>query len=111
MPFCPNCGSYLSPGANVCSCGTTFGHDPEPEKEKKPTEFQKQLEEKRKVCNSLYKKAERLMDDGKYLKAIEYIDNARLAGGARNSAPERHNNIVRFTIQGFFQRRFFNTDK
>ena len=34
MPFCPNCGSYVSPGANVCSCGTTFGHDPESEKEK-----------------------------------------------------------------------------
>ena len=76
MPFCPNCGSYVSPGANVCSCGTTFGHDPESEKEKKPTEFQKQQEEKRKACNSHYKKAEKLMDDGKYLEAIEYIDRA-----------------------------------
>ena len=24
MPFCPNCGSYVSPGTNVCSCGTTI---------------------------------------------------------------------------------------
>ena len=76
MPFCPNCGSYVSPGSNVCSCGTTFGYDPEVEKEKKPTEFQKQQEEKRKVRNGYYKKAEGLMDDGKYLEAIEYIDRA-----------------------------------
>ena len=76
MPFCPNCGSYVSPGANVCICGTTFGYSQESEKEKKPTEFQKQQEEKRKVCNSYYIKAERLMDDGKYLEAIEYIDKA-----------------------------------
>ena len=76
MPFCPNCGSYVSPGSNVCSCGTTFGSDPEVEKERKPTEFEKQQEEKRKVRNGYYKKAEGLMDDGKYLEAIEYIDRA-----------------------------------
>ena len=76
MPFCPNCGSYVSPGSNVCSCGTTFGYSHEPEKERKPTEFQKQQEEKRKVRNGYYKKAEELMDDGKYLEAIGYIDRA-----------------------------------
>lgn len=76
MPFCPNCGSYVSPGANVCSCGTTLGYSTEAEKERNPTEFQKQQEEKRKVRNGYYKKAEELMDDGKYLEAIGYIDRA-----------------------------------
>ena len=50
-------------------------------------------------------------DQGKRRLYQVIRNNARLAGGARNSAPERHNNIVRLTIQGFFQRRFFNTDK
>ena len=76
MPFCPNCGSYVSPGSNVCSCGTTFGYSQEPEKEKKPTEFQKQQEEKRKLRNGYYKKTKELMADGKYLEAIGYIDRA-----------------------------------
>lgn len=56
MPFCPNCGSYVSPGSNVCSCGTTFGYDPEVEKEKKPTEFQKQQEKKEKFATVIIKK-------------------------------------------------------
>ena len=76
MPFCPNCGSYVSPGTNICSCGTTFGYRSEPEKEKEPTEFEKQQEEKRKVSNGYYQKAKRLMDNGNYLEAIEYIDKA-----------------------------------
>ncbi len=76
MPFCPNCGSYISPGTNICSCGTTFGHSSEPEKEREPTEFERQQEEKRKVRNSYYQKAKKLMDDGRYLESIEYIDKA-----------------------------------
>ena len=75
MPFCPNCGSYVSPGTNICSCGTTFGYESEPEEEKKPSEFEKQQEEKRKLCNSYYQEAKRLIDNEKYLEAIEYIDN------------------------------------
>ena len=38
-------------------------------------------------------------------------NNARLAGGAWNGAPERHNNIISLIIQGFFQSRFFNANK
>lgn len=76
MPFCPNCGSYISPGTNICSCGTTFGHSSEPKKEREPTEFERQQEEKRKVRNSYYQRAKKLMDDGMYLEAIEYIDKA-----------------------------------
>lgn len=76
MPFCPNCGSYVSPGTNICSCGTTFGYESEPEEEKKPSEFEKQQEEKRKLCNSYYQEAKRLIDNEKYLEAIEYIDKA-----------------------------------
>lgn len=74
MPFCPNCGSYVSPGTNVCSCGTSFGYSRETEKEKQPTEFEKQQEEKRKIRNGYYQKAKKSMDEGNYLKAIEYID-------------------------------------
>ncbi|WP_407375197.1 HIRAN domain-containing protein [Methanobrevibacter sp.] len=74
MGYCPNCGSYVSPGTNVCSCGTTFSY--RQESERKPTEFEKQREEKRKITHSYYKIAEKLMDEGKYLEAIEYIDRA-----------------------------------
>ena len=35
MSFCPNCGSYVSPGTNICSCGTTFGYDYDLKKKKK----------------------------------------------------------------------------
>lgn len=50
MPFCPNCGSYVSPGTNICSCGTTFGYKSEPE-ENEPTEFEKQQEKRRRIRN------------------------------------------------------------
>ena len=33
MGTCPNCGAYISPGTNVCSCGTTFGYIKEKEEE------------------------------------------------------------------------------
>ncbi|WP_415953672.1 zinc ribbon domain-containing protein [Methanobrevibacter woesei] len=29
MPFCPNCGSYVSPGDNTCMCGTYVGGNEE----------------------------------------------------------------------------------
>ena len=29
MPFCPNCGSYVSPGDNICNCGTYLFEDKE----------------------------------------------------------------------------------
>ena len=29
MPFCPNCGSYVSPGDNICDCGTYLCKDDE----------------------------------------------------------------------------------
>lgn len=74
MPFCPNCGSYVSPESNVCSCGTTFGYTQEPEEEK-PTEFEIQEEEKRKVRLKHSKNIKKLMDGEKYLEAIEYIDS------------------------------------
>ena len=50
MPFCPNCGSYVSPGTNICSCGTTFGYRSEPEEDEQ-TEFEKQQEERRRIRN------------------------------------------------------------
>ena len=50
MPFCANCGSYVSPGTNICSCGTTFGYRSEPEEDEQ-TEFEKQQEERRRIRN------------------------------------------------------------
>lgn len=77
MGFCPNCGSYVSPGTNVCSCGTTFGYSSaEPVKEKEPSEYEKQTEAKRKVVSGYYQQAKKLMDEGRYLEAIEYLDKA-----------------------------------
>ena len=75
MPFCPNCGSYISPGSNVCSCGTTFAYTSEPEEKREPTEFERQEEEKRKVRLKHSQNIKKLMDDEKYLEAIEYIDS------------------------------------
>ena len=76
MGFCPNCASYVSPGTNVCSCGTTFGCSTEIEETKGPTEYGMQEEAKRKAANGYYKQAEKLMDDGRYLEAVEYLDMA-----------------------------------
>ena len=74
MSFCPNCGSYLSPGTNVCSCGTTFSDRPQPEKkvESKLEKYQKEI--KRNV-DEWCRQGRKLMGDGEYLKAIEYFDN------------------------------------
>lgn len=72
--MCPNCGSYVSPGTNVCSCGTTFGGSSEEIKGRKPTEYEIQQEEKRKICQGYWKKAKNLIDEGRYLEAIEYYD-------------------------------------
>ena len=74
MSYCPNCGSYVSPGTNVCSCGTTFGSAVETERERKPTEFEIQQEKKRRVAGEYYRKAKALMEEGRYLEAIEYYD-------------------------------------
>ena len=75
MGFCPNCGSYVSPGTNVCSCGTTFDYKSEPKKEVE-SEFQKQQREKTNTVDGYCRQGRRLMDNGEYLKAIEYFDKA-----------------------------------
>ena len=73
MPFCPNCGSYVSPGNNICSCGTTFGYMSEPKKEVE-SEFQKRQREKTNAVDGYCRQGRKLMDDGEYLKSIEYFD-------------------------------------
>ena len=75
MSFCPNCGSYVSPGTNICSCGTTFGYDSEPEKEEE-TEFQKQEKKRINTTDEYCRQGRKLMDNGDFLKAIEYFDKA-----------------------------------
>lgn len=75
MGICPNCGSYVSPGTNVCSCGTTFGYTSESQKEV-DSEFEKQEREKSNIIGKYCRQARNLMDNGEYLKAIEYYDKA-----------------------------------
>ena len=75
MSFCPNCGSYVSPGTNICSCGTTFGYDSEPEKEEE-TEFQKQEKKRINTTDEYCRQGRKLMDNRDFLKAIEYFDKA-----------------------------------
>ncbi|WP_458405436.1 HIRAN domain-containing protein [Methanobrevibacter sp.] len=75
MPFCPNCGSYVSPGANICSCGTTFGYGPEAEKETE-SELEKHQREIKNTVDEWCIEAGKLMDRGEYLKAIEYFNKA-----------------------------------
>ncbi|WP_405298313.1 tetratricopeptide repeat protein [Methanobrevibacter sp.] len=75
MPYCPNCGSYVSLGSNVCSCGTTFSGSSDDEKTgSKSIEFEIQEERKRKIRSFYSQKIRKLMDEGKYLEAIEWYD-------------------------------------
>lgn len=75
MPYCPNCGSYVSPGSNICSCGTTFSGSSDDEKAgSKSKEFEIQEERKRNVRSYFSQKIKKLMDEGKYLEAIEWYD-------------------------------------
>lgn len=75
MPFCPNCGSYVSPGSNVCSCGTTFDYNHEIEKETE-SEYQRYQGEIKNNVDEWCRQGRRLMDDGEYLRALEYFDRA-----------------------------------
>ncbi len=64
MGTCPNCGAYISPGTNVCSCGTTFGYIKEKEEENSTYEPPKEY-------TRLSKKARSYMAKGEYLSAVE----------------------------------------
>lgn len=71
MGTCPNCGSYVSPGSNVCSCGTTFGGTSHEEKcESEKFDFM-DVPYNRYISNASKSKKQ-----GDYLKAIEYYDKA-----------------------------------
>lgn len=75
MPYCPNCGSYVSPGSNICSCGTTFGsYSTQDEEKREPTEFEIQNEKRRKEANKHWQMAKQLIEQERYLEAIECID-------------------------------------
>ena len=71
MPFCPNCGSYVSPAANVCSCGTTFGLRPKDQSVYETGEIQT-INKVDEWC----RQGSKLMNCGEYLNAIEYFDKA-----------------------------------
>ena len=75
MSFCPNCGSYVSPGTNVCSCGTTFSYRPEVEK-KVESNLEKHQREIKSNVDEWCRQGRKLMGNGEYLKAIEYFDKA-----------------------------------
>ena len=70
MGFCPNCGSYVSPGSNVCSCGTTLGgsHSTNievPYDKPKPTL-------KQSLISTYSNLAKKYFDCGDYERAIEF---------------------------------------
>lgn len=77
MGTCPNCGAYVSPADNVCSCGTVLAGRSSVEEEKRgPTEFELQEAEKRRIRAAYSKEIDGLMDEGRYVETIEVIDRA-----------------------------------
>lgn len=74
MGTCPNCGSYISPGTTVCSCGTTFSgsYSYENEKKDEPVEVDPRMEK----CDEYVRQAKKHMKEKNYLKAIECYDKA-----------------------------------
>lgn len=76
MPICPNCGSYVSEGSPVCSCGTTLGYRSRyEEKEENPEETQRKKE-----AAECYRRASELESDKRYAEALAMYERARELG-------------------------------
>ncbi|MBQ7929180.1 MAG: hypothetical protein IJ287_10650 [Methanobrevibacter sp.] len=71
MGFCPNCGSYVSPGSNICSCGTTLGGSSSSD-EKSIEESEPNLRER--LISAYETLARNYFNSKDYAKAIEYYD-------------------------------------
>lgn len=72
MGFCPNCGSYVSPGSNICSCGTTVGSSYST-RDENPRETPK-LTQKQRLKREYSKLAGKYFDSRDYVSAIKYYD-------------------------------------
>lgn len=75
MPICPHCGSYVSEGSPVCSCGATFGRISREEEEEDPEE--KRIKEEAK---EYYHKGCELKREGKYAMALSMFEKSRELG-------------------------------
>lgn len=76
MPFCPNCGSYVSPAANICSCGTTLRRSETHTEKPKKSEYDKEEERKLDAAASYCDRAAQCMDEEDYLTAIDLYTRA-----------------------------------
>ena len=75
MPICPNCGSFVSEGSPVCSCGTTLRYGSSYEMEEDPEETKRKEEASR--C---YREACELESQGRYRQALELYERSRELG-------------------------------
>ena len=76
MPICPNCGSYVSEGSPVCSCGTTLGYRSRyEEKEENPEETQRKKE-----AAECFRRALELESDKRYAEALAMYERSRELG-------------------------------
>ena len=76
MPICPHCGSYVSEGSPICSCGASFGRPSyEPEEEEDPEEKRRKEEAK-----DYYIKGRRLKREGRYEEALKMFEKSRSLG-------------------------------
>ena len=74
MPICPHCGSYVSEGSPICSCGASFGRSSY-EEEKDPEE--EKIKEKAK---EYVRKGYRLKRERRYEEALQMFEKSRELG-------------------------------
>ena len=84
MPMCPNCGSYVSEGSPMCSCGTSFRYKSSDEEEEKDPEEIRMKEEGKKY----YHEGRMLQRQGKYSEALAMYNKARELGNCSFSVYE-----------------------
>ena len=71
MPMCPNCGSYVSAGSPMCSCGTTFSQSSYDE-----LQYVNHEESLRDIANNCCKIAKNHEKHGRYAEAINEYEKA-----------------------------------
>ena len=76
MPICPNCGSFVSEGSPVCSCGTSISYSRrEEETEENPEEI-----ERMELAREYYLEACSLERQGRYGEALRMYEKSRDLG-------------------------------
>lgn len=76
MPICPHCGSYVSEGSPICSCGASFGGRSY-EEEEDPEEIQR-----KEVAEKYYRKGCSLEREGRYAEALKMYEKSRQLGSS-----------------------------